>query len=249
MQGVNLASIIKDASLYSGANGEESTVHPVIAAVQNLSLAADSDSDTATIISDIDTVRDECNIDLSHRCLAGTNLAYPTLMKLLKKFAGDARVTKALLLSFCALVNGQPDLLDEEGSDLFMQFLSTNKDDCELLVLTVRLIRLFCVKHESNRQTFVGKDLIKVLSELLKSHQSNSELVKEICFALRVLTFDDDVRVPFGKAHEHAKMIVTEGDALKSILNICEGEFNLSFNCFLCFAYPRWRSNIFGVRA
>lgn len=221
---MNLANIIKDASLY---NGDDSTVHPVIAALQNLSV--DDTPDTATVLSGLDTVRDECNIDLSHRCLAGGHQAYPTLIKLLKKFSADRHITKAVLQALCALVNGQPDLLDEEGSDLFIQYLSDFKEDHELLLLVVRLIRLLCVKHEANRQKFVGKDLIRLLSGLLQSQQSDPELVKEVCFALRVLTFDDDIRVPFGKAHEHAKMIVTEGDALKAILKICEGGHNYLF--------------------
>lgn len=218
---MNLANIIKDPSLYGG---DDATVHPVISALQKLSLLVEDSPDTATVISALDTVCDECNIDLSHRCLAGGNQAYPTLMKLLKKFSADHHVTKVVLQALCALVNGQPDLLDEEGSALFIQDLSDFKEDHELLLLVVRLIRFFCVKHESNRQNFVGKDLIRLLSGLLQSQQSNPELVKEVCFALRVLTFDDDIRVPFGKAHEHAKMIVTEGDALKAILKICEGD-------------------------
>ncbi|XP_076465673.1 armadillo repeat-containing protein 6-like [Babylonia areolata] len=222
-QEVNLANIIRDVSLYSGADGNDTTVHPVIAAVQKLSQALDGDvPDTASVISDLATVEHECSIDLSHRCLAGSNQAYPTLLKALRKFAADERVISATLQAFCALVNGQPDLLDEEGSSLFIQYLSDFQEKSEVLLLVVRLIRLFCVKHESNRQAFVAKDLIKLLSGLLQSQQSSPDLVKEICFALRVLTFDDDVRVPFGKAHEHAKMIVTEGDALKAILKISE---------------------------
>lgn len=220
-QGVNLSKIIKEASLY--ATGDGATIHPVIAAVQKLSLTVDADPvDMTVVIAELDTVRAECNVDLPHRCLAASNHAYPTLLKLLKKCSGDSHTSKAVLHSLCALVNGQPDLLDEEGSILFMQCLSDFKANEELLILVVRFIRLFCVKHESNRQNFVGKDLIKALSGLLQSHQSNPELVKELCFGLRVLTFDDDVRVPFGKAHEHAKMIVTEGDALKAILKICQ---------------------------
>lgn len=45
----------------------------------------------------------------------------------------------------------------------------------------------------------------------------------QVCGALRVLTYDDDVRVPFGKGHEHAKMIVTEQDALSKIMLISKG--------------------------
>ncbi|KAL8602261.1 hypothetical protein ACOMHN_022774 [Nucella lapillus] len=223
-QGVNLASIIKDASLYAtGEDGDSTTIHPVVAAVQKLSLTLNSEApDVASVIADLGVVRDECCIDLSHRCLAGKNQAYPMLLKILRTFSAEERIVEATLQAFCALVNGQPDLLEEEGSSLFVQYLTDFREKSQVLVLVVRLIRLFCVKHESNRQTFVAKDLIKLLSRLLQSQQSDPELVKEICSALRVLTFDDDVRVPFGKAHEHAKMIVTEGDALKAILQICK---------------------------
>ena len=172
----------------------------------------------------LETVRDECNIDLSHRCLAG-NKAYKTLLALSKKTVDNKDLSNNVLQSLCALINGQPDLLDAEGSELFVDRLSTFDKNENNLILSVRLIRLFCVKHEMNRQRFVELDIIKILSTLLQSHQSNADLVKEICFTFRVLTFDDDIRVPFGKAHEHAKMIVTEGDALKHILKICEGKF------------------------
>lgn len=225
-QGVNLANIVQDPSLYMGADegaGDTTAVHPVLDALSKLNLSADCDSpDETTITSQLDTVRDECNIDLSHRCLAGTNKAYPTLMKLLGKFPGNVPMIKAVLQSMCALFNGQPDLLDEDGSVLLMKYLTDFNQDVELLMLVVRVIRLTCVKHEENRQNFVSKDLIKSLSELLLSQREVAELVKEVCLGLRVLTFDDDIRVPFGKAHEHAKMIVTEGNALKAILNICE---------------------------
>lgn len=223
-QEVNLSNIIKDASLYAEGAGDSFTIHPVVAAIQKLNIAADDSKalDTTGLISELDIIRDECNIDLAHRCLAGSNQAYPTLVKVLQKYLDDRPTSKSLIQTLCALVNGQPDLLDEEGSTQFIHYLNEFKDDEELLILVVRLIRMFCIKHESNRQDFVGKKLINVLTELLLSHQSNPELVKEVCFGLRVLTFDDDVRVPFGKAHEHAKMIVTDGDALRAILKICE---------------------------
>jgi hypothetical protein len=50
--------------------------------------------------------------------------------------------------------------------------------------------------------------------------------VKLICCALRTLTLDDDVRVPFGKAHNHAKLIVTEAGALKKLLELSSGLYS-----------------------
>lgn len=43
-------------------------------------------------------------------------------------------------------------------------------------------------------------------------------VVREAARALRVLTFDDDVRVAFGKGHEHAKLVVDEHSALPDLI-------------------------------
>jgi hypothetical protein len=48
-------------------------------------------------------------------------------------------------------------------------------------------------------------------------------VVREACWALRVMTFDDDIRVPFGHAHEHAKMIVQENKGLKVLIEAARG--------------------------
>ena len=66
-------------------------------------------------------------------------------------------------------------------------------------------------------------DLIQLLADTLDRCKGEVEVVKEACSALRVLTFDDDIRVPFGKAHDHAKMIVTEAGALGRIMEMCKG--------------------------
>jgi len=46
---------------------------------------------------------------------------------------------------------------------------------------------------------------------------------KEACGVLRSLTLDDDVRVQFGKAHEHTKLIVTEHSGLERLFRFIEG--------------------------
>ena len=97
-------------------------------------------------------------------------------------------------------------------------------DNSALLLLVIRIIRLTCIMHETNRQTYVDHNIITYLSSLLEDQIESAALVTEVCSVLRILTADDDPRVPFGKGHEHAKMIVTEGDTLKKIMNICKGE-------------------------
>ncbi|XP_052797041.1 armadillo repeat-containing protein 6-like [Mya arenaria] len=217
-QGVNLAMIIRDPSLYS-ADGEK-LFHPVIAALNALSLDGEiSDTDH----KDLELVQNECDIDLTHRCFVGKNDAYSILLKKLKKYNG---VHKDLMLktmkALCSLCNGQPDLLNEEGAEEFMAILKDENNDESVTQLIVTLIRMNCIKHEMNRRMFVKKDLIKELVRVLILYKSSPATVKEVAFGLRVLTQDDDLRVPFGSAHENAKQIVIEGDALRQLIDICK---------------------------
>lgn len=221
-QGVNLTFIVKDPSLYSTTSREVKD-HPVIAALRKLSLDLDNSATTnSEILASLSVIQNECDTDLARRCLAGSNGAYPILYKALSHYKDEPETLKSVLASFCALVNGQPDLIDSSGIELLMSLLKSYQYSAEALELVIRAIRLNCVKHEKNRGEFVQHGLITLLTELLLQNGSNS-VVKEICMCLRALTVDDDVRVPFGKSHDNAKAIVTEGDALKAILHLCEG--------------------------
>ena len=224
MQGVDLSNIVRDLSLQSSGNGDVPAKHPVVAAVEALASSLQTEPiDNDLVIGHCQNLKVECDIDLAHRCLAGKNEAYHTLLSALEKFKESKDVMKHLLEAVCSLCNGQPDLLDDRGVDLLLELLKLYQGDAELALLTAQAIRLTCTKHERNRQTFVSKDLIPSLMDVMESNKGNQAVVKEVCFALRVLTFDDDVRVPFGKAHEHAKLIVMEAGALRKILNMCEG--------------------------
>lgn len=218
-QGVNLAMIIKDPSLY-GAEGDTS-VHPVIKAIESLSLTLDQASPAVSEIEqNLQTLQSECDIDLSRRCFAGKNNAYKVLIKSVKANKSNKTLLEKGLLALCSLCNGQPDLLEEEGVTTLMELMKENHDDVRVMELVVKLIRLNCVKHEMNRRAFVKADLIKELVTILEEHKNSATIVKEVSFCLRVLTFDDDVRVPFGTAHENAKKIVLEGNALQTLLEI-----------------------------
>lgn len=47
-------------------------------------------------------------------------------------------------------------------------------------------------------------------------------MVVQITILLRMLTLDDDVRVAFGKAHEHAKLIAKEHGGLEVLVRALE---------------------------
>jgi hypothetical protein len=214
--------IIRDASLYS-ADGQKS-VHPVVEALNSLSLDEKQSAEEFDPNKHLDIVRQECDIDLSRRCFAGKNNAYPVLLKILKNFrTSNKEMFVKTLETMCSLCNGQPDLLDEDGAEYFMDIMKDESNDETVIALIVKLVRLNCIKHENNRKMFVKNDLIKELVRILTSNRKSPTIVKEVSYGLRCLTLDDDLRVPFGSAHENAKQIVTEGDALRSMLEICSG--------------------------
>eukprot|EP00051_Salpingoeca_urceolata_P008003 m.102664 g.102664 ORF g.102664 m.102664 type:complete len:540 (-) comp15521_c1_seq3:108-1727(-) len=74
-----------------------------------------------------------------------------------------------------------------------------------------------CLKHEGNRQAFVHAGIVSHVLGTIEQHADERVVVAEAAHTLRVLTFDDDVRVPFGKAHDTVKAIVTEHDAVPRI--------------------------------
>ena len=215
--------IIKDPSLYGSEGGSE--VHPVIKAIESLSLSLDQDNPPASEVEQhLQTLESECDIDLSRRCLAGKSNAYQVLMKSIKTNKTKKDLLQKSLLAMCSLCNGQPDLLDEEGVTTLMDLMKDNLNDVMIMESLVKVIRLNCIKHELNRRAFVKANLIKELVKILVEHRKSPAIVKEVSFGLRVLTFDDDIRVPFGSAHENAKKIVHEGNALKTLLEISKGK-------------------------
>ena len=215
--------IIKDASLY-GSDGEVS-VHPVVKAIESLSLALDQEEPPVSEIEQyLQTLQSECDIDLSHRCFAGKNNAYQVLLKSVRTNKTKKDLLEKSLLALCSLCNGQPDLLDDLGVTTLMELVKESHDDVRIMELAVKLIRLNCIKHELNRRAFVKADLIKELVEILVEHKNSAVIVKEVSCSLRAFTLDDDIRVPFGSAHENAKKIVLEGNALETLLTISKGK-------------------------
>ncbi|VDI84183.1 Hypothetical predicted protein, partial [Mytilus galloprovincialis] len=218
-QGVNLANIVKDASLF-GENGEK-VEHPVITAINQLKISVDN-SDKGEIIQILKKLKSECDVDLAKRCMAGNNDAYTVLLNAAIKHKNDNELLKEILSGLISLTNGQPDVLDEAGCSFLVENLTTKADDKDLLVTNLKLIRNTCIKHESNRQLYVKKKMITELVNILIEKKKEPAVVIEACGLLRCLTYDDDVRVPFGSAHEHAKMIVTEGNCLKMLLELSQ---------------------------
>ena len=222
-QGVNVNNVVKDAAHFNPDNSSQQ--HTVVTAVDNLKSCLESQGCSTTEVTSLcRALQTECEVDLSRRCLASKHGAYNVVFDLSNKLKTDTETLVAVLDAWCALSNGQPDILDLRGITFITDLLTDPECPEDVLLRLLTLTRHCCVMHEQNRQSFVAKGLIAAAVGVMTSHKSNLKLVKEACAVLRTLTFDDDVRVPFGKAHEHAKMIVTEGDALRVILSISKGE-------------------------
>ncbi|NXP69193.1 ARMC6 protein, partial [Chloropsis cyanopogon] len=87
-----------------------------------------------------------------------------------------------------------------------------------LTLAGIRCVRHACLKHEQNRQDLVKAGVLPLLAGAITQHGGSAEVVRTAASALRVMTFDDDIRVPFGHAHDHAKMIVLENDGLRVLI-------------------------------
>lgn len=167
---------------------------------------------------------EQCSVGFAQRYLAAQKDAYPTLFSCCQSAAEDSEVLSATLAALSALTDGQPDLLDTEGQGFLIDTLRSHQEDPALTCLGIRTVRHCCLKHEQNRQDLVKAGVLSLLTSAITRHVERPEVVKEACAALRVMTFDDDVRVPFGHAHEHAKMIVLEHKGLKVIVEAAKGE-------------------------
>ncbi|XP_034826261.1 armadillo repeat-containing protein 6 homolog [Maniola hyperantus] len=207
-QGVDLSNIIKDLVLGSSDN------HPVVSAVQKLKeLCSTNDVDDILIIKELDILVAECNKDIAHRLRAGKEGAYNTLLDLLevklKTYSqeqnkyNESLVVKTLN-SLIALMEMQPDLLDERGTNIMKSTLDSIENE-SILISTLQWISVCLMKHEINRQKVFDKNISNNLKKLLMRRKRNKKLLSETLQVIRRFTLDDDIRVEFGKAHEHAR--------------------------------------------
>eukprot|EP00053_Salpingoeca_punica_P010950 m.97818 g.97818 ORF g.97818 m.97818 type:complete len:511 (+) comp15544_c0_seq2:111-1643(+) len=182
--------------------------------------------------------------DLALRLLAGSKGLFPLLMRLVHVSGGSSEEEVALctqtLATMAALLNGQPDLVTpppavasaeivpEAGFHPDVHAVCTvvraNIDRAELVIAGLRCVRHACVKHELNRQTFMANDVVTMLKNAITSHSAHSGVVSLSSQCIRTLVLDDDVRVPFGKAHDHAKAMVNDHGALDILMKTLKSD-------------------------
>lgn len=197
------------------------------------------DDETQSLLEGLRVLSLECDKSESNRKFAASKDALNLLFSschhcfLLK----DKNNLAASLDALCSFLHGQGDLADAKMIEFLANCLKELKEEI-LVEKIVKAIRVACIKSESNRQTFVANDIIPCLVATLKEFRQSAAIVKETCTALRVFTFDDDMSVAFGKAHEHAKLIVAE-NAFAVILDIMETCKDVEMASELCVTLSR----------
>lgn len=144
-----------------------------------------------------------------HRVLAAKLGAYEFVVKALhSNEALNDEVRLKLIAAANAIINKQPDVFDIASLSVILELLKGATDQqtvCELL----KWLQKACLLHEMNRQTIMQETLtVTTLKGLLT--RIEPEIIRNACTLLRFLILDDDIRVEFGKAHEHARLLAGE---------------------------------------
>lgn len=133
--------------------------------------------------------------------------------------AADQTLCK-LLAALCALINNQPDIFDAPTLVVLMRCLERRTSSRPVVLLALQAISRACLMHEINRQNIMNADIMRFLRPLVGS--DSADVVRRLCIVFRFLILDDDVRVEFGKAHDHAKQIA--GDVLVELTELMGSE-------------------------
>lgn len=216
-QGVDLSNIIKLVPKVS-ADGLQEPTHDIVQVLDNLQESV-AHSHPQEVWAHLARFCEQCKQHKACRFLAAQKGAYPVLLTAWKlAAASDRGLLLQALSALSALTDGQPDLLDAQGLQLLVATLAQNADSADLTYSGIRCVCHACLKHEQNRQSLVKAGVLPLLTGAITRHGHCANVVREACWALRVMTFDDDIRVPFGHAHDRAKMIVLENGGLKVLI-------------------------------
>lgn len=232
-QGVNLNCIIQAVPPVS-SDGKQEPTHEVLKVLNSLCIVKDSAS-VQDVKADLKRFTELCSLELAQRYLAAQKDAYPVILSYCKKGVEEQEAVFTALSALAALTNGQPDLLNAEGQQFLLNILKKYKAESSVTRVALTTVRQCCLKHEQNRQDLVKAGILPLLTGAIKQHGESAQIVKEATAALKVMTFDDDVRVAFGQAHEHAKMIVLENSGLKVLIGAAKAHLdNTSVLSELC---------------
>ncbi|XP_072297429.1 armadillo repeat-containing protein 6 [Eucyclogobius newberryi] len=220
-QGVDLSCIVQ--AVPAGTCGDKEENHQVLLALESIRIGSNSQT-----LSDIQHFTEQCSAGFAQRYLAAQKGAYAVILSFCKSRVEAQDAALGGLLALAALSDGQPDLLDADGQQFLLDVLKKYQDSPTVQCAAICTVRHCCLKHEQNRQDLIKSGVLALLIRAITQHSECAEVVKGASAALRVMTFDDDVRVAFGHAHEHAKMIVLEHNGLKVLIDAAKAHLSNS---------------------
>eukprot|EP00047_Mylnosiga_fluctuans_P013672 m.32704 g.32704 ORF g.32704 m.32704 type:complete len:486 (-) comp5028_c0_seq2:103-1560(-) len=221
-QGIDLAGIVKGVSEEGGRLPEFRKLAALVADKSS------PDEFAAPIAQALASLADK---DL--RTYAGKQNALPVLLMTSAHLAeqGRADLVASSLDAAAQLLDGQPDLLcpppGQLTEDIIVEDMPAN-EATKMLCTSIRkfpedpavvsagfaVLTRACIKHELNRQAFVDQDMVVTVITALRTHGAHVGAVVAASDVIRAITLDDDVRVPFGKAHTAARAVLVEHDGL-----------------------------------
>uniref|UniRef100_A0A6B2EJQ8 Armadillo repeat-containing protein 6 n=1 Tax=Phlebotomus kandelakii TaxID=1109342 RepID=A0A6B2EJQ8_9DIPT len=203
-QGVNLANIIVDLKVNS------STGRPIV--LEKIEELQDikelTDDNREEFLEKVQVISEECSKTLPHRVLAAKNGASDALLNALTRIldteSRDQEVLQRILENLTILSEKQPDIFSHECLDVALRLLQSETGE-SVNRECLKWLQKVCVLHEMNRQMIIEGDAVKHLKVLLTARSPGT--IRDLCTLFRNLVLDDDIRVEFGKAHEHARVI------------------------------------------
>ncbi|KAI8124718.1 putative armadillo repeat-containing protein 6 [Lucilia cuprina] len=210
-QGINLANIIKDLTI----NAESGK--PILnESIDNLKVYLDEKcADKEKLLNLLKTIEDECQKSLPHRVLAAKYQVNCLLLQILDQqldlaeSKSNTDVIEATLKTLNSLYNKQPDIFDATALALAKRLLDTYVDNDQVICLSLQWLQKCCVMHEMNRQNIIKANIIEHLKPFVSKDKS-SKVLRDALTLCRYLVLDDDIRVEFGCAHEHARQLAAE---------------------------------------
>lgn len=209
-KGINLANIIKDLAINADSG------QPILnEAIDDLKLYLDKKSlEKEQLLSLLNIIDEECQKSIPHRVLAAKNNVNDHLLLILQQQLAastppnDTDILEATLKTLNSLYNKQPDIFDDGALELAKQLLSTFHKNEQVICLTLQWLQKCCIMHEMNRQKIINGNIVVFLKEFVSN--KNDNVLREVLAVCRYLVLDDDIRVEFGCAHEHARQLAVE---------------------------------------
>lgn len=214
-QGVDLSNVVTEST---------SADHPIvrtIAHLKSLDLRSEGEkTDLSTAEENCNVLGQECSKGLAEKVLATKEGGYEILVSIASA-SQDLGTKESAIRALASLLEGNPDPLDESGFKIIAETLKTSGSGVSrsLAEGTLLLTLNCCVRHEQNRQNLVKHGLLDLLDNLIDPHPVDSARIWQ------ALVQDDDVRVPFGKAHDHARAIVEDHKGLEKLNEAIKGNY------------------------